>query len=277
MATKKPSTGAPTTRTPSSTKARARPSAQLGRVRARERAQLLALDPSFDAKLDVSVKNLLDEGRDLVKCATKDREALLGGTDLRADFAKELEARIDLLERAEDDWDDERTRRANRSVAAAREVAERRKSVSFRALRYFLRADGEVQARLDEIAEGSGDADLVDDCRRLSHLVEAHALALKKAKLGVRPAEGLRAAADGLAGATSDDFAETSADDSLGLRNRAFWSLRQTLDEVRAAGRYVFADDPRRLTKYRSTLTLARARHRTKKVVTVVAEKPTQG
>lgn len=237
-----------------------------GRITGDEAESLRALGSAYEARPDVGVKTLLDQARDLRKVAAKDVAALTKGTDLEAGGVDALAVRADLLERAEDDWDDLRTRRAEASLVEARAAAEALKRPATRALRYFLRADAEVEARLDEIAQGSGDADLVDDLRRLANLVDAAGDALAKAKdLPNDAATQLRAAAEALGDASSGAAASTEAGDALALRNRAFWWLRESMDEVRAAGRYVFADDARRLSKYRATGTLVRRPARGKK------------
>ncbi|MCC7536687.1 MAG: hypothetical protein IT379_10760 [Deltaproteobacteria bacterium] len=245
------------------------------KVTQKERDALLALDAALDTKPDVAVKILLDEARDLAKASANDSAALLRGTELRAGFGKELGKHADLLDRAEDDWSADRARRATTAVKNARKDAETQKRGAMRALRYFLRGDAETQARLDEIAEGSGDADLVDDCNRLATLVAASASSLSKAKLGANPEAKLRAAAAKLAEVTSEQASDTAPGDSIAVRNRAFWQLRNAMDAIRAAGRYVFADDARRLAKYRSTLTYARARTRTRKRPTAPVAPPT--
>jgi hypothetical protein len=160
-------------------------------------------------------------------------------------------------------------RHSSKPLKELRAEAERVKRAAFAAFRYFLRDNAEVQARLDEIAEGSGDADLVDDCRRLGNLVEQHAAAIKKAKLGTRPAEALRKAAEALGDAAAEQAATTVEVATIELRNRAFWHLRAWLDEIRAAGRYVFSAEPRRLVQYRATTTYARKRTRGKKASTI--------
>lgn len=48
----------------------------------------------------------------------------------------------------------------------------------------------------------------------------------------------------------------------MALRNRAYWQLRATMDAIRAAGRYVFRDQPGTLKAFRATST--NAAHRAK-------------
>lgn len=214
---------------------------------------------------DVPVKTLLQEARLLAGTATKDEAALVAGTDLADQPVAELVRRTSLMERAEDAWDADRARRASVDVVAVRAQGEAAKSAAFAALRYFLRGDAEVQARLDEIALGTGDADLIDDLRRLGNLVQDQAASLKKAKLAATAADDLRALAQQLADAVVGKQSDTTATRSGDLRNRAFWFLRAWMDEIRAAARYVFRADERRLEKYRSTRTLSRARNDARK------------
>jgi hypothetical protein len=46
----------------------------------------------------------------------------------------------------------------------------------------------------------------------------------------------------------------------MSLRNRAFWSLREAMDAVRSAGRYVYRKQPKLLVAFHASSTRARAR-----------------
>lgn len=234
--------------------------AQASLLSEKEQRELRALDRTHAERPDVASKTLLHEARDLEMAARKDSAALVSGTDLAKNAVAELTRRAGLLERAQDQWDDDRQRRANSELKALRAAVEEKKRAAFAVLRYFCRHDAEVQARLDEIAEGSGDADLIDDGHRLAKLVKANEARLNKAKLGAKASEALETASRKLADAVAEQSGDDDAADSVDLRNRAFWYLRASMDEIRAAARYVFRDDPRKLAKYRSTITLARAR-----------------
>jgi hypothetical protein len=46
----------------------------------------------------------------------------------------------------------------------------------------------------------------------------------------------------------------------MSLRNRAFWSLREAMDAVRSAGRYVYRKQPKLLVAFRASSSRARTR-----------------
>jgi hypothetical protein len=128
------------------------------------------------------------------------------------------------------------------------------------ALRYFLHTDEAVQARVDDIIPGSGIADLLDDLQKLAVLLRENADALKRADL---PADAAAQAERFATLLGSDDLVRSVATSEqgrhlIGLRNLAFWRLREAMDEIRAAGRYVYRNDPKRLPLFRASGTRAR-------------------
>ena len=46
----------------------------------------------------------------------------------------------------------------------------------------------------------------------------------------------------------------------MSLRNRAFWFLREAMDAVRSAGRYVYRKEPTLLVAFRASSSRARTR-----------------
>lgn len=233
---------------------------------AKEAAALRALDAEHAALPDHPVATILDEARELLVAARSKAADLIGASKLKAGFDHELHAARDMLERAEAVWSVARTKSASSQLKTARKAAESLKSDVMAALRYFLSDDEDVIARVDEIAEGTGDDDTISDLRKLAALANEHAATLKKAKkLPPKLVSELNKRADTLsslvAEAAGDKHAATEAgDEAIDLRNRAYWTLRTRMEAVRDAGRYVFNGDKRALKHFRSSTTRYRKR-----------------
>lgn len=223
---------------------------------------LRALPDGAAGRPDVAVSQVLDEARALEVLIAKHGPDLERGAGLDRKAAAELGKRREALDTLESAWLTARVVATPRSVGSVRDAAERAKRDAFAAARWWLREDEGVQIVLDRIAEGSGDADLVDDLRRLADLVDAHRPRLKKADLPRKVGEAMRTLADTLAEATAERPIDAEVAAHENLRNRAYWHLRALMDEIRAAGRYVFRDQPRRLATFGGAIGFDQARPR---------------
>ncbi|HEY8076838.1 MAG TPA: hypothetical protein VIF62_22080, partial [Labilithrix sp.] len=116
-----------------------------------------------------------------------------------------------------------------------------------------------VQKRVDAIQEGRGIADLVDDLLKLADLVEENASRLRKADLPKDASNRARSLAESIGQSAAARPVERSGGqagaDLLALRNRAFWYLREAMDAVRDAGRYVFRNEPKKVALFRASTT----------------------
>jgi hypothetical protein len=238
-------------------KASSKKSASSRAVSESSRELLRALPTEFAERPTFSVASLLDEARELDVTTKKLGAELVKGTRLDKNIRSELAARRALLDAAETEWIEARERSTPRNVVKLRAAAEKLKREAFAALRYFASDDPSTQVRLDEIAEGSGDVDLIDDVQKLSDLVGRHASSFSSTvpkNLGAQLAEAGRSLAD----ATAERAVNTEAAVAGDLRNRAYWHLRDLMDEIRAAGRYVFRNEPKILTLFRASSTRAK-------------------
>jgi hypothetical protein len=214
--------------------------------------------------IDVPVADLCQEARELEAVVARMGTKLVEGSRLDPALCEALKPRRKLLEEKEQDWLAHRLASSSgRKVALQR--AERLKKDMIAALRYFLHRDEAVQARVDNILPGTGLADLIDDLQKLAALLRENADALARADL---PSDATTRAEELARILGHDEVARSLATSEEGRhlqdqRNRAFWYLREAMDEIRAAGRYVFRNDPRRLALFRSSGTRARQRPRT--------------
>lgn len=233
---------------------------------AKEAAALKALDAKHAAPPDFSVKTILDEAKELAANARTKASDLVEGSMLKKGFDTQLQSARDVLDRAEKIWTASRTRTAPQRLKLARAEGEELKRETMAALRYFLKDDTEVQKRVDEIAEGTGDDDTVSDLRKLAVLAAEHSAALKKAKkLPAKLTAALTKAADALSMAAAEgteDKAEAAheSESIFDLRNRAYWALKNQMDDVRDAGKYVFRGDKKALKHFKSSHANERAR-----------------
>lgn len=215
---------------------------------------LKALEAAYSAPLDRRVSDVVYEARVLEDVLEKLGAELCEKSMLTPGQCGELAERRRLLEAAEDVWSRARTTRMSDDQKALRKEAEQLKRDMMEALRYFLRKDknGEsIERRLDAIAEGSGLIDLIGDLRQLSGMVDEFAAALVKADLPKKASARALVLSDGLHSSSALSSADDEAAIAIDMRNRAFWWLRELLDEVRAAGRYVYRDHPKKLLLFR--------------------------
>ncbi len=164
-----------------------------------------------------------------------------------ADHLRDLPALIELLSEAEKAWGRARFAKSQSSRGALRKEAEALRSSLMNAGRYLLRRDAAAQIELARIAEGEGLADLVQDLDDLADFVEARAatFALDRRLPKRAPARARELAAE---------LREVDPGDGglMSARNLAFGALDFVLGEVRAAARYLFADEPRTLAPFLS-------------------------
>jgi hypothetical protein len=171
-----------------------------------------------------------------------------------AEYLRDLPALIEHLAEAETSWGRARFAKTQSSRGALRKEAEGLRSAVMNAGRYLLRRDAEAQAELARIDEGEGLADLVQDLDDLADFVEAHAsvFALDRRLPKKAPERARQLAAE---------LREVDLDDggSMRVRNLAASALDFVLGEVRAAARYLFADEPRILAPFLSRYEALRA------------------
>jgi len=117
--------------------------------------------------------------------------------------------------------------------------------------RYAFRKDAGLLARLDEIALGDSNADMVQDLNDLSILGKAHLDLLVPINFSPDALDGAAATADRMAdllGATNGERKEVSQ--AMIIRDKAYTYLKLAVDEIRECGKFVFWRNPDRLKGY---------------------------
>jgi hypothetical protein len=240
--------------------AKAKPSKGKRAITAAQRMALLALDPAFDAPIDRNIAETQQEARELESVLGKIGKEIYAKSNLDKALAQSLEARRSLLETAESTWAEHRDAALSKSLRAARADAEELKRDVIAALRHFREDDSKVQSRVDDIILGSGLPDLIDDLKKLAALIDESGAKLARADLPAHSADKARGYAESLSLGSADKAIDPAGAELMSLRNRAFWSLREAMDAVRSAGRYVYRKQPKILVAFRASSSRARSR-----------------
>ena len=225
-----------------------------------QRAALLALDPAFDAPIDRNVADTQQEARELQAVLTKLGKDIYAKSNLEKATGSSLEARRGLLETTEAAWTAHRTAALSKSLREVRAEAEELKRDAIAALRHFQEGDSAVQSRVDAIIPGTDLPDLIDDLKKIATLLDESGTKLARADLPKHAADKARGFAELLSRGSADRAIDPVGAELMSLRNRAFWSLREAMDAVRSAGRYVYRKQPKILVAFRASSSRARTR-----------------
>lgn len=117
--------------------------------------------------------------------------------------------------------------------------------------RYAFRKDPGLLGRVEEIAQGDTNADMVQDLNDLSVLGKSHLDLVTGVGISVVELDNAANIADSvgsLLGATNGERDSTS--EAMVVRDRAYTLLKQVMDEIRNCGKYVFWRNPERLKGY---------------------------
>jgi hypothetical protein len=225
-------------------KARSAPRASAGPSVADVRAQVEALDRrELPEKIRFSVSKVLFHSKRLHKNAVRLRPALLERSRLDPAVIDSLGHCVTVLEECESDWDTKRRRGSPKSLNDARTSATKLRSEAVGALRHFHASDNDLQVRLDEIMEGDGDDDLVDDCKKLGALVDAHWSSLDgRTDLPAERGDAFRKEAALIESNSTALTPEARA--AMELRDKAYFHLLAAEREIRECGRFAFRKRP---------------------------------
>lgn len=215
--------------------------------------QLAALSSRDVVAPNIPVERLVAEGVELATVAWRDL-AKLGSAGLDRNIVIALGKRSQALAEAQAELVTARSRgRTSEEEDLIAESTELRSEV-LAAGRLALRRDPIAQSKLDDIIEGEGLDDLLQDLQDLAALLRAYSAAF--AKVGLKPSE-LANWSETLRLRLSKHLAERRAGDAetaakKDLRDRAATLLSDAVSITRLTGAYVFRKDPRRLLNYRS-------------------------
>lgn len=219
----------------------ARTKASLALLLAPEIEKASALSAHYAKRYpDQPVSVTIAEGLRLAELS-KGKVAALGRVGVDPALVRGLAARVQLLVQREAAWNKARAKNTAGLSPARIKEAEALKSRVFAAARFLLRKDAVVQQQLDQIAMGTGVADLAEDLRALGELVRAHPQVFRADPTFPKDAASK---CEQRAQALAVGLDPVEAAEALEARNRAFWLLVEANSEVRAALRYLWRDKP---------------------------------
>jgi hypothetical protein len=216
---------------------------------AQQSDQLSALPDDLARDIDHPITDTLQEALELAALVRKYGQKLHARSRLTPAVSGSLTARRALLASAELSYSLLSHPVLTRAeLKKARTEAETLRSDGVAALRHFFEDDGSLQAQVSALPAGRSLAAQVGQLSTLAGLLDEHALGLTKADLPASAPERLRELARMLGQTGAEQRAEGLHSEeevaALELRRRAFWYLRQAMDAVRSAGRYVFRKQP---------------------------------
>ena len=119
--------------------------------------------------------------------------------------------------------------------------------------RYAYRNDAAILARVAEIAEGDSNADMIQDLNDLSLLGKSNTAPLEAINFSLEKLEAAATASDELANILALANGDKSLqNESKVIRDKAYTHLKELVDEIRNAGKYLFWKNEKRLKGYRS-------------------------
>lgn len=119
--------------------------------------------------------------------------------------------------------------------------------------RYAYRDDSSILNRVTSAAEGSGHADMIQDLNDMAVLGRENAEALTAIGFDLTKLDTAATMADELADllATANGDKEEHSEAKM-IRDKAYTHLKELVDDVRLAGKYLFWKNPQRLKGYSS-------------------------
>ncbi len=203
---------------------------------------------------NMPVDALLQEAENLFVWASEDKVMLENNSGLDWEtFGVDLPIRAGALRHAQSLWISERysQEEANKTWREESPKAYQLRDDLLDDFRYAFRKRTDLLSRTRQIANGYGDANMIQDLSDLSVLGKANPKELMASKFKMEKLDQ--------AATLSNDMAELLAkangatqENSLAkmVRDKAYTHLREAIEELRAAGKYVFRDYPERFKGY---------------------------
>ncbi len=198
------------------------------------------------------VDTYLQEGENLAKWSMMDAEAL-ATIGITTEILNNLPVRAGALREAQSIWvkDHNSQQDAQREWAEAAPAAFAMRDQLLHDFRYAYRNDAAILARVAEIAEGDSNADMIQDLNDLSLLgksntgpLEAINFILEKLEVAANASDEL---ANILALANGDKSLQS---ESKVIRDKAYTHMKELVDEIRNAGKYLFWKNEKRYKGY---------------------------
>ncbi|WP_421920040.1 hypothetical protein [Marinifilum sp.] len=223
--------------------------------------QYAALKDKIEAIKDESIVAItmpvniyLQEAEDMARCAKIDT-AELATINVSEEQVDDLQVRIGACRQVQSLWvdDQHKTNEAEDTWADIQEQANELKSELIHTFRYAFRKDESALSAIADIAEGRTNSDTIQDLNDLSVVGKGNTEALTAINFDISK---LDTAADiAVKGADALAVANGSrqrGSDTKVLRDKAYTYLKEAVDDIRAAGKFLFRNDPKKLKGYTS-------------------------
>ena len=216
--------------------------------------EIMAIQTEKVVTPNMPVNVYVQEAENLGHWCSDDREKL-AGAGLDVTLIDVLPIRAGACREAQSLWVKERNMRKEAEALWKDEspAAFDLRNHLVHAFRYAFRKDAGLLSRVDEIAEGDTNSDMIQDLNDLSVLGKANMD--KVTRVGIAP-EMLDNAANvadrmgDILGAANGERQEGNS--TLVIRDKAYTLLKQAVDEIRECARFVFWRNPERLKGYSS-------------------------
>ncbi len=216
---------------------------------------IAAIEDAATNTPNMPVENYVQEASDLAVWSKKDKAELVKVGISEALF-EELPKRISALQYAQSLWMKDRY-----SQEEARQEWEEKSPLAFElknelehTFRFAFRMRSDLLAKIKLIEEGKDNADMIQDLSDLAVLGKANLPLLKSIKYPVAQLDKAAKMAVDMSVVLAKMNGERAENNNAKLnRDKAYTFLKQTVDEIREAGRFVFWKDSKRLKGYRSS------------------------
>ncbi len=214
--------------------------------------ELKAIPDSQAQQPGMPVGAYLQEAEDVAKWAEDDQKELKT-VGITPAMLKDIPVRAGALRELQSLWNKDRysQEEAQRDWALRSPLAFELRDELLHDFRFAYRADDTLLGRVSAIADGNTNADMIQDLNDLAVLGRANlapltAIAFDTTKLDAAATQADEMA-DLLARANGD---RSDQSENKMLRDKAYVHLKELVDAVREAGKYLFWKNPQRLKGY---------------------------
>ena len=194
------------------------------------------------------------EGEDLYAWANDDRAALLAA-GLSEAFIDELSGRIGAARYIQSRWNSKRFTKedAQKKFAVLAPVAYDLRDTLVHDMLYAYRRHPDLKSRVQAIADGSGDSDMIQDLSDLGVHGKNNPEPLAAVNFDMSKLNEAAAKSDELGSLLGVAHGEKAVDkETKILRDKAYTFLKESVDEIRDCGQYVFWRNEERSVGYAS-------------------------
>lgn len=213
---------------------------------------------SIDSK-DVRVPNVpidryLQDSEDLIRVAVEDAQKLIE-VGLDSVYIKTLDQRCGAVRYLQSDW--------IKSSTEIKDAMQKWKEKSPEAYelrdnllhycRFAFRKDEKLMTVVRKIAEGTSNADMIQDLSDLASIGNNNKELLKKVNMDMKLLDSAEVLSDEMADLlAASNYAKDGGSKAKHIRDKAYTYLKEAVDEIREHARFVFHKDKNRLKKYSS-------------------------